>query len=247
MKLNDFWKHCARNEPDDPGGSPDPATPPAADPEGGGEQAPAPDYSWAPEAYLKDGALDSEAFRARYDELEAEAAARAEAAEGIPGSPDEYEILAPEVDFGELDLPEGFAFELDQGEDIQPIYGEMKEFLHKHSLPKEATSELMGLLAKYEATKLSRGFSSAKADMATLGANAESRISNVSRKLDAVLPKEMADALRAATGTSIGVKAMERLLQPRSVSSPSAQPNGVDVNNLTPRERHALAVEQASR
>lgn len=208
--------------------------------------SPAPDYSFLPDDFRKDGNADIEGFRARYDELVAEAAQREEAMQGIPESADGYEIAIPDdIDFGDLDLPDDFAVDLQpDNPEFAPLFDEMRGMLHNMRMPADAGKQMLGLLAKYEATRFSQRYAAAKAEMDSLGNGAQSRIANVERKLQSALPGDLADALKAATQTAAGVKALERLLAPKSVSAGPSQPSGVDTDNLTPRQRLRMANAQ---
>ena len=205
----------------------------------GGTTPDAPDFSWAPEAFKKDDGYDTGAFRARFDELEAAEAVRAENMAKLPESPEGYKMELPEVEFGDMELPEGFKFELDTGEDLAPIYAEMQGILHNHKLPAEAAQELLGVLAKYQATMVSRSYKEGLAEYEKLGPTAESRINSVERFLEGKLSSEHVEALKRTTGSAAGVKAMEALISKMStkIPSPPAQPNGVDVENMNPMQR----------
>lgn len=242
MKVNNYWAESRiyRNAPDAPGGAPE-ADPPV-------EQTEAPDpLAWVPETFRTDDAVDTDGFLARFQELEAEAASRQEQIGAVPESPDGYEIGIPEdIDFGDMELPEGFKFELSDDPAIEPILNELKATLHKHQLPPTAAGEFMGVLAKYEASRVAQGLSAAKAEMDTLGSAAQSRISNIARKLDASLPADQASALKAATTTAAGVKALEAIFRPRSMAAPASQPATPDLEAMTPRQRLDYANSSAA-
>lgn len=220
--------------------------------EGNGGAAPvvpdapqAPDLSFIPESYHVEGKPDVAAFKAGYDELVSFKAQRDEALAGIPKTADEYELTAPEtIDFGDLELPEGYKFELSDDPAIQPVLGELRGILHKHGLPKEAASELLGLLGKYQAIGDAKNLASWKAGRAELGAASQSRIDNVSRLLDARLPAQMATDLKDSLGTGGAIKALEKLLSPTGMTPPPPQPGGVDTEKMTPTERLNFANQQ---
>lgn len=234
--LNDKRTYQASSE-GNPGGAPAPVEPVVAPvvPE-------APDLSFIPESYHVEGKPDLAAFKAGYDELAAFKAQRDEVLAGIPENADGYDLTIPDtIDFGDLELPEGFKFELSDDPAVAPLLGEMRAMLHKHSLPKEAAGELLGLMAKYQAIDAAKGMAAWKAGRADLGANAQSRIDNVARMLDSKLPAPMAAALKGMADNSNAFKALEKLLSPVGLQAPAPQPTGVDTEKLTPTQRLNLA------
>ena len=210
------------------------------------EDAPStPDYSWVPETFRQDDQPDTEGFVARYDELEAAEAVRAEAAARVPEAPDGYVLDLPEdMDYGDLELPEEFAFQLDEAEDMAPVIGELQGFLHKHGLPPEAAQEALRILARYEATKFSRGYAAARADFDALGPTASSRVATVTRSLESLLPPDQVKAIKDATGTANGLRAVETLLSKQSMRSAPPQPSGADVSKMSASQKleHANTV-----
>lgn len=217
----------------DPPPAADPANPPA-DP----AAAPAPtevDYSFLPDEFRQDGANDIEGFRARFDDLTAQSAQREEAMQDVPDDGTGYEFSVPEdLDFGDLDLPEGFSFKLKTDDPaMAPVFEEFGGLLHKYNLPKSAASEFMGALAKYQAAEYAPLYAQSKAEMKTLGSGADSRVANIDRALTSRLPTDQAAALKAATTTANGVKALEALLQPRSMKTPTPTPSATNFEGLT--------------
>lgn len=215
--------------------------PPAADPPNSAPDqaaAPAPtevDYSFLPDEFRQDGANDIEGFRARFDDLTAQSAQREEALQDVPEDGSGYEFSIPDdLDFGELDLPEGFTFNLKTDDPaMAPVLEEFGGLLHKYNLPKSAASEFMGALAKYQAAEYAPLYAQSKAEMKTLGSGADSRVANIDRALTSRLPTDQAAALKAATTTANGVKALEALLQPRSMKTPNPTPSTTDFEGLS--------------
>jgi hypothetical protein len=226
----DFWqtKKPVWEEPGEGGsGAPDGgAAPESPTPEPGSAPDAAPDYSFLPEQYRSGEAPDIEGFRAHYDEMAARIAVMEESAGEVPEDAAGYELAVPDdLDFGDLALPEDFSVEIKSDDPVMaPLLGELGGFMHKHGLPKDAASEVMGLLAKYEASKFSESYQLANQQMEALGATAESRISNVERALQSRLPPNLVDGLKAATRTADGVKALEKLLSVRGPTAPTPQP-----------------------
>ena len=231
---------------DDAGAAPvDPAAAGDPPPEAGSENppadqaaAPAPtevDYSFLPDEFRQDGANDIEGFRARFDDLTAQSAQREEAMQDVPDDGTGYEFSVPDdLDFGDLDLPEGFSFNLKTDDPaMAPVFEEFGGLLHKYNLPKSAASEFMGALAKYQAAEYAPLYAQSKAEMKTLGSGADSRVANIDRALTSRLPTDQAAALKAATTTANGVKALEALLQPRSMKTPTPTPSATDFEGLT--------------
>lgn len=251
MNVKNFYSKLTMLPPDGAA----PGTPPAADP-AAAPPAPAdppaaapaaPDYSWAPESFVKDGQFDAQGLRASYDELSAFKAQVDEARAAVPGKPEDYQMTVPDsIDMGDLPLPDGFKFELSDDPRIAPVMDGMKGFLHKHHLPQEAASELLGLLGKYEAIGYSDLYASTKKEAEALGPQAEARVATVVRSLESKLPADLATALKAATYTANGVKALETLLKPTTFGAPPGSPPGVDTENMTPAQRLAYANQKAA-
>ncbi|WP_065321775.1 hypothetical protein [Tritonibacter mobilis] len=201
----------------DPAPNGDPA--PAGDPPPSGDPAPAggPDLSWLPEQFRTDGATDIDGFRAHYEEMAASQAIHQEALADVPQDATGYEFTVPdEIDYGELQLPEDFAFQLKTDDPaLAPVFEELGGIMHKHNLPKGAAGELLGVLAKYQATEFSQAYAKSQQEYQALGPTADARISNINRTLDARLPADLATALKGATTSANGVKALEALLRPR--------------------------------
>lgn len=208
----------APDEPPVEEGAP-PADPPADPPA-------EPDYSFIPDQYRSDDGPDIDGFKAHYDELAAAQAIRDEALADVPEDAAGYEFALPdELDFGELDLPEGFEVGLKTDDPaLAPLFSELGGIMHKHNLPKGATGEIMSVLAKYEATKFSGHYAAAQTEMEALGASGPSRIANIERALQARLPADQMDAIKAVTSTAAGVKALESLIKPRGPRTINPEP-----------------------
>ena len=211
--------------------------------DGAPDTPPAADYSFLPEKYRSGEAPDIDGFKAHYDELVSAQAMREEALAGVPEDAAGYEFAVPDdLDFGDLELPEGFSVNLKSDDPaMAPLFEGLGGFLHKNNLPKEASGELMGLLAKYEAAKFSPLYVLSKSELGSLGTSGQSRIANIERALTSRLPAELAGALKGATTTANGVKALEKLLAPRTLSTPTPQPNAEDLDNMSPYDKLKLA------
>ena len=182
-----------------------------------------PDLSFIGEDFQTDGKPDLGKFTEHYQSLLAEKAQRDEALADVPEDGN-YEFALPEGFESGIDLPEEFVPKINvDDEAMQPLFGELGSFLKENNLPKSAAGQVMGLLHKYEATKIQRGLEASKAEFETLGANdaaRKARVATVQRSLAARLPPESAKSLEAATTSAAGIKALEKLLQPRSISTP---------------------------
>lgn len=235
------------------GGAPAPVEPaqPAAEPAPANNPPPSqpgPDFSWLPATFVKDGQPDLDAFRQSYEELASYKAQRDEAAAGIPASADEYVLAIPEnLSFGELELPEGFAFKLSEDERVQPLLAEMRSVLHKHQLPNEAAGDLLGLMARYEAIHVADHYKAQRAEAEALGPQAQQRIATINRALEAKLPADQVEAIKAATTTANGVRALEKLLTATPISTGPSTPAGPDIENMTPAQRLEYANAQQAR
>jgi len=220
-----------------------PGNPGGADPNAGDEPDTGPDLSWLPEQFRADDKTDIDGFRAHYEEIASAQAIHQEALANVPEDASGYEFSLPdEIDYGDLDLPDDFAFELKTDDPaLAPVLEELGGFMHKHNIPKDAAGDLLGVLAKYQATEYSKAYAANRAEMEALGASANTRISNISRLIDGKLPADQATAIKAATTTAAGLKALETLLRPRGPSTTPPQPNNVDTENMTPFERLKLA------
>lgn len=245
MNLMQHWKNIrptlAPSDEGAPAGDP-PAvdTPPAPDAAGDppADTPPAePDFSWYPEQFRGEGGPDHEGFRAFAEEMMAAQAIQQEALAEVPEDPTGYEFTVPEnIDFGELELPEDFSVQLNADDPaMAPLFQELGGILHKHNLPKGAAGELLGVLAKYEAAKVSQGFTAGKAEYQALGPSADARISNIERALDNRLPPDLATALKAATNSANGVKALEALLRPRGPATTPSEPPVREIDPLAAR------------
>lgn len=196
-------------------------TPPVDD-----AQASETDYSFLPDEFRQDGKNDIEGFRARFDEMTAQQAQRDEAQADVPEDGAGYDFTVPEdLDFGELELPEGFTFSMKTDDPtMAPVLEEFGGLLHKYNLPKAAASEFMGALAKYQAAEYSPLYAQSQAEMKSLGKGAGARIEAIGRVLETRLSADHVKAMQAATTTANGVKALEALLLPRGKQTAAAIP-----------------------
>ncbi|GGE29948.1 hypothetical protein GCM10011360_17520 [Primorskyibacter flagellatus] len=188
------------------------------------------DYSFLPEQFRPEGKADIDGFKAHYDELASFHARRGEELAEVPEDGKGYEFAIPDnIDYGDLDLPEDFNPKLLLDDPaMAPLFEEFGGLLHKHNIPKGAAGEFIGLLAKYEAASFSPLFVKSKEEFASLGTAAQSRVDAVTRALEARLPAELVPGLTVAINTAAGVKALEKLLNPRALKTSDPVPKSGD-------------------
>lgn len=244
MKLNNFWHNVPRNTPE-PGGNPtptlDPAVIAAAQP-GPVVHNPGPDLSFIPQDFHKDGAPDLAGFSAHYQELVAQAAQAAERNQSIPET-FAFGLPADMKYEGIEGLPADFQVELTPDDPlVKPLYDELGGALKKwatEGLPATAGQDLMAIMARYQAVEYAQSVKAIQEDMGKLGTTAqqEARVSTISRALDTRLPADEATALKSLMRSSGAIKALERLLTPRTMTVPASPPPNGNLEGLTPFER----------
>lgn len=228
------WNHRLVRSPEDGTGAGEaPGTPAPANP--AATPAPtAPDYSWMPAPYVKDGQPDFASFSAHYTELAADAARRAEA----PGAPDAYTYALPDGMTFE-GLPPDMSIRIAADDPaLAPLFEELGTFAKGLNLPQEAVTGMMGLLGKYEASRAASAYAAQQADVATLAptpAAREARIAAVADKIAKAIPDaRQAAALKAAVQTADGVRALETLFsRGLGPTSPAPQPPSASLAGLT--------------
>lgn len=196
---------------------------------GGGEAAPdaapvdtGPDLSFIPDDFRgENGTLDTAGFATHYSDMLAEKAARDEALGLVP---EKYEFGLPEsIDYGDLDLPEGFAVDLKADDPaLAPLFEEFGGILKDLNAPAETASKLMGLMAKYEATQYANSTTALRQALEPLGPNdamRQARIDRVVRAAEAKLPADQAEALIKSARDAGTIKALETLLSPKGASA----------------------------
>lgn len=206
---------------------------------------PGPDLSFIPEAYVKDGKPDLDGFKSHYAEV-------VEKAGKVKEAPDAYEFALPaDMKFDGMDLPEGFKVDLDPAnEAYAPLFAEFGDFLKGIGAPKEAASQALGLVAKYEAMKEAASFAAFKADVAALGGEAKftERFNTIKRAAESRLPADQVESLLSGGRISEkGFKAIETLLSAPSLSAPSTKTATSDLEGLSPIERLKIINARAAR
>lgn len=233
MKLNNFFNEKLTRAPEGEGGVTPPIEPVLDT---------APDFSFIPADYQKDGKPDFAAFSAHYQDIVARDAQAAERAAQIPEA---YDFAtSADLKFDGIDLPEGFSVQIAKDDPaLAPLFDELGTFLKEVGAPAAAASKVSDLIARYEAVKYSQAYAANKAEMQALGtpAQQEARLSAVDRALQSRLPADQATALKSAVASAAGVKALETLLRPTGHTTPAPQPPTPDTENMTPMERLRFA------
>jgi len=243
MKPKNFFNDkLTRQAPD--AISPAPVVP-AADPVPEG-----PDLSFVPADFHVDGKPDLSKFTAHYQDLVAADAQRREALAGVPEDGNYAFALPDDLSFEGLDLPEGFSVELmTESEVMKPLFSEMGALLKELGAPAGAATKAAGLIAKYEAVKAAQDFAAWREDMKALGPEptAVARTQAVQRKLESVLPADQVKALFSGERISAkGIQALEKLLAPRNLTTPTPTPQGQDLEGLPAYERLKIINAKAS-
>lgn len=192
--------------------------------------------SFVPEAYSKDGVVDGAAFRAGYDDLAAFKAQHEERMASVPESAEGYDFAMPdELDFGDLNLPEGFTVEsLAEDEAMKPLLNQFATMMHEAGLPSDFAKATMGMLAQYEATKYSQMYTGLQQEFAKIS-NADQRLGTVKTVLEKRLGNDLAASL--APNTAAQLQALEKILSPGGPLTTPPEPGGQDDESLTPYER----------
>lgn len=236
MRLRKSWSNkLCRQAPGEPaGGAVEPAVEPAAAP----VAAAAPDYSFLPEAFIKDGAPDIEGFKAHYAEL-SKPVEKAEL-------PEAYDFtVSPDLKFD--GLPEGMTIGIDAKDPaFAPLFDQLSGVLKELGAPADAGGKVASLLAQYEATKFGQSLKVQQAEMDTLGATAPARIEAVTRALQANLPADQVEAIQSFTKSAKALQALEKLLGPRSLTAPAQLANNAATEGMTPSQRLAYANSRVS-
>ena len=211
-------KAVLREQPGEPSGV-NPGDPPPTDP------PPAPDFSWVPENFKTDDGHDFEGFRSSYDEMASIKEQHDERLAQIPESAEAYEFAVPEdIDLSEFKLPEDFNVKtLFEDEGFKPLFSEFGAILHKVGAPADASKQMMGLVAKYEATKYAQAMATGQAELAKIE-NGEERITNLHRALEKRLPEAEAAALSWKIVDADTLRAFEKLISPSKFPVPPADP-----------------------
>ena len=193
-----------------------------------------PDLSFFGEDFMKDGALDTDAVQTHWQDMLAEEAKRAEANADIPKD-GRYDFKLPEdMDYGEIQLPEGVKIELAPVDDpaFAPVYDEAAKFLHENGIGASKAKGLVQLMAKFEAAKTAQLHAKALEGYNSLGANdqaRDARIAKVNRAIESRLPADAAAALKSVTRDPGALRALETLLSAPGLTAPTPTPkNAVD-------------------
>jgi hypothetical protein len=232
MLINRPWQQVFRSAAGEAGGAaPEPAAPaatPAADP----APAQGPDLSWMPEQYRGESGPDFDGFRTHYEDMAASLTALTENQPEIPETPDAYDLAAPEdIDYGEIQVPDWFEFEVDAE---NPLWGEVRGWMHEMKMPAAASQGLVSMLAKYEAMKASEADAAVRSEMESLGAAGPARIDKVKRAVETrVRGEKQRNALLQSLTSADAVRALEEFISGSSNLNTPASPPGAETEGLT--------------
>lgn len=223
-----WWKADKRAlAPEDEQGAGEPVETGGEPVETGGEAPPepaAPDFSFIPEDFRKDGAVDADGFKAHLEDLSAAKGRLDEMLADVPEGADGYAFEIPEIDFEAYGLPK-MEFEIQADDPVMgPLLKDLGGVMHQYGMPKGAAKDLMGVLARYEATSYKAAADRMQEDLKTLGSKSEARVAAVQRALEAKLPAELAKGLMDSVSSAAGVKALEKLLGGSGVSQTAIPP-----------------------
>lgn len=248
MLIMPLWQQVVRNVPGEPTGGGAPADPPAdpaaATPADPSAQPTAPDLSWLPESFRKDDGVDIDGFRTHYEDMVAAQAALADQQGQLPQSADEYDLTPGDIDFGEIQVPDWFKFEIDPE---HPVVGELKGFLHEHRLPASTGQALMGMLARYEAAKAAQFAADADAAKQSLGPQYEARMSKIQRALETrVRDPKQREALLLSITSAEAFRGLESFVSGVSAAPPPSAHSQAATQQLRPFDKLRLANSQAA-
>jgi len=202
------------------------------------------DYSWVPEAHMgEDGKPDFQGLRTAYDDANATLAAMTE---GRPESAADYQIALDEAfDYGEIQPPEWFKFEIDNE---NPIVGELQTFLHENGLPAEAGTTAAGIMARYEARRAAQYAADRETEMKALGPQGQARIDKIIRAAETrISNKAQRDALLNSMVSADAIRAMEALINGGAPTRPiTSSPRVAADENISPFERLRRANQQSA-
>ncbi|GIT90142.1 hypothetical protein JANAI62_03750 [Jannaschia pagri] len=227
--------------PADPPATPAAATPdttPATPDATPATPAAPPDFSYLPE----DVRSDPDKIREHYETLTAERDSLRDRQAGVPETPAGYEFALPEdLSYEGMGLPEDFSVDLRLDDPVYaPIYEQFGATLHKHGVPASAASDLLGLMAQYQAADYAQAYAARQQDFNALGPSGQQRVGEVARLIDSRLPADLATALKEVTVSSKAVMALERLLTPSGTFPQSNASSGIP-EDATPMERMRAA------
>ncbi len=189
------------------------------------------DYSWAPESFVKEGKLDTGAFREEFDSLASFKAQADELEAAKPKDASELQMRIPEG----LDLPEGVT--LPEGQELtldaeDPDLPAMQAVAFELGLDQAGLDKIMGVYAIREVRNMQRMVGVAGDEKKALGPNGQSRLDTVERQVKAMLPEAQAKDLLDSISSADGLRAIETLLSNSSKSprtTAGGQPNWRDM------------------
>jgi hypothetical protein len=232
MLINRPWQQVFRNAADETGSGAGDTTATTETTETTTSTSEGPDLSWMPEQYRSESGPDFDAFRTHYEDLAASLSVLSENQPQVPETPDAYQFAVPEdIDFGDIKAPDWFKFEVDAE---NPLWGEVRGWMHEMKMPAEASKGLVSMLAKYEAAKAAQADATVRAEMESLGQGATARIDKIQRTIETrVRGEKQRNALLQAITSADAVRALEELISGPSSINTTATPPGANTEGLT--------------
>jgi hypothetical protein len=186
---------------------------------------------WLPEQYWDDGkgeanvkslvkSLTDFQTQARNRKEQMRQEIEAELAEGLPPSPEGYEL-----DSSAWELPDGMRFD---GES-DPLMEKVRHWAHENKVPQEAFNKLVGTYVKTIAgSRVDR-----QAELQKLGEKAEERLRSIENYVTKVLNDDELQVFANMSYTADQVLVLEKLLDARKQGGPqSFDTDGPSVNTL---------------
>ena len=136
-----------------------------------------------------------------------EAEIQAKAREGLPESPEAYELVLPSVANIMPNAPEGMELQLDEAD---PMLAFWRNTAHQAGLSQDQFNEG---IKNFVATQVS-DLPDSQAELAKLGENAQERVDRLERKIAATVPEATYDALVSSLKMNAGlVEALEHITE----------------------------------
>lgn len=123
----------------------------------------------------------------------------------IPATPEGYKLEIP----ADLTLPNDIKFQFDAN---NPILKDAQAFALKAGLDQNQFSQVLGLYAQHEAQQTAKFAAAQAAEVAKLGANANSRVSAVSTFIRGHLGDKLASPMLATLATAAQVEGWEKIM-----------------------------------
>ena len=215
-----------------PGAASSPAPSPSSTPSSASTPSPAPASparpDWAPEKFWDPakGELKGADLRSEFDRLTATEAAEVSRKASIP-APDKYELKFD----ADYKLPAGIEWSWDAQD--APLIQEARAFANASGMSQEGFSKLLGLYASSRVGEQQSLANAKAAELAKLGANANTRVDAIKTWLSAMTGDKSGAMLRVLehAPTASTVEAFESLIQRFTSQGVSGNPAGARDGN----------------